>query len=122
MQPHRGREWDPPPPRLCRLPPAARRSLRTLPLLLQGNPLLDISAVVTPELLAKYGLELGNQILAEEKHLPLYKARRESRGSERPPTLGVLAACCATPLVLTLPPSRTLPIHARSGAGVGLPG
>lgn len=37
-----------------------------------GNPLLDISAVVTKELLDKYGLELGNQILAEDKHLPLY--------------------------------------------------
>lgn len=29
--------------------------------------------MVTPELLTKYGLELGNQILAEDKHLPLYQ-------------------------------------------------
>ncbi|KAL3899234.1 MAG: hypothetical protein SGCHY_002196 [Lobulomycetales sp.] len=38
-----------------------------------GNPLLDISAVVTPELLGKYGLNANDAILAEEKHMPLYK-------------------------------------------------
>lgn len=37
-----------------------------------GNPLLDISAVVTPELLGKYGLNANDAILAEEKHKPLY--------------------------------------------------
>eukprot|EP00037_Helgoeca_nana_P032017 m.411750 g.411750 ORF g.411750 m.411750 type:complete len:375 (-) comp28727_c0_seq1:108-1232(-) len=37
-----------------------------------GNPLLDISAVVTPEYLAKYKLEKNNQILAEESHMPIY--------------------------------------------------
>lgn len=42
-----------------------------------GNPLLDISAVVDQPLLEKYGIELGNQILAEEKHLPLYKEIEE---------------------------------------------
>ncbi|KAL4459058.1 hypothetical protein ABPG75_013923 [Micractinium tetrahymenae] len=42
-----------------------------------GNPLLDLSAVVDEALLKKYGLELGNQILAEEKHLPLYKELEE---------------------------------------------
>lgn len=56
-----------------------------------GNPLLDISAVVTPEYLAKcvwsglllareiltfvpnlrYKLEANNQILAEEAHMPM---------------------------------------------------
>lgn len=38
-----------------------------------GNPLLDISAPVSEEILAKYGLEANNAILAEEKHMPLYK-------------------------------------------------
>jgi len=37
------------------------------------NPLLDISADVAPELLAKYDLKPSNAILAEEKHLPLYE-------------------------------------------------
>lgn len=38
-----------------------------------GNPLLDISAEVPDSVLAKYGLEPNNAILAEEKHMPLYK-------------------------------------------------
>lgn len=38
-----------------------------------GNPLLDISAVVDQALLDKYKLKLGDQILAEESHQPLYK-------------------------------------------------
>lgn len=38
------------------------------------NPLLDISAELSDHtLLEKYGLELDSAILAEEKHLPLYK-------------------------------------------------
>jgi len=38
-----------------------------------GNPLLDISATVTPEFLEKFGLDANNQILAEEKHMPIYE-------------------------------------------------
>ena len=38
-----------------------------------GNPLLDISAVVTQEFLDKYGVELNNAVLAEEKHAPMYE-------------------------------------------------
>ncbi|CAM9998700.1 unnamed protein product [Ectocarpus sp. 6 AP-2014] len=38
-----------------------------------GNPLLDISAEVPDSVLTKYGLEPANAILAEEKHMPLYK-------------------------------------------------
>ncbi|EGG21905.1 adenosine kinase [Cavenderia fasciculata] len=38
-----------------------------------GNPLLDISAHVDIELFNKYDIKLGNAILAEEKHLPLYE-------------------------------------------------
>lgn len=41
-------------------------------LLGMGNPLLDISANVTPELLEKYDLKLNNAILCEEKHTPIY--------------------------------------------------
>lgn len=37
-----------------------------------GNPLLDISAVVPPEVLTKYGLVLNNAILAEPQHLAVY--------------------------------------------------
>jgi adenosine kinase len=38
-----------------------------------GNPLLDISADVPEEMLAKYDVKLNNAILCEEKHLPVYK-------------------------------------------------
>eukprot|EP01116_Phalansterium_solitarium_P015416 TRINITY_DN3405_c0_g1_i1.p2 TRINITY_DN3405_c0_g1~~TRINITY_DN3405_c0_g1_i1.p2 ORF type:complete len:353 (-),score=161.24 TRINITY_DN3405_c0_g1_i1:114-1172(-) len=38
-----------------------------------GNPLLDISANVTSDLVSKYELKLDNAILAEAKHLPLYE-------------------------------------------------
>ncbi|KAK9168759.1 hypothetical protein Syun_000899 [Stephania yunnanensis] len=42
-------------------------------LLGMGNPLLDISAVVDDKFLTKYGIELNNAILAEEKHVPMYE-------------------------------------------------
>lgn len=38
-----------------------------------GNPLLDISAVVPAEILTKYEVKGGDAILAEEKHMPVYK-------------------------------------------------
>jgi adenosine kinase len=38
-----------------------------------GNPLLDISAEVGQDFLDKYGVAKGDIILAEEKHLPIYK-------------------------------------------------
>jgi len=38
-----------------------------------GNPLLDISSEVTQAVLDKYDLKLDSAILAEEKHMPLYK-------------------------------------------------
>lgn len=37
-----------------------------------GNPLLDISAVASQDLLTKYGLDANNAILAEDKHKPLF--------------------------------------------------
>ncbi|KAJ3283001.1 hypothetical protein HK104_010608 [Borealophlyctis nickersoniae] len=37
-----------------------------------GNPLLDISAHVKPELLAKYNLKANDAILAGDEHKPLY--------------------------------------------------
>jgi len=42
-------------------------------LLVIGNPLLDISTEVQPNLLDKYELKNGNAILAEPKHIPLYQ-------------------------------------------------
>jgi adenosine kinase len=42
-------------------------------LLGMGNPLLDISADVDQEFLDKYGFQLGNAILAEEKHMGCYE-------------------------------------------------
>eukprot|EP00762_Andalucia_godoyi_P007596 ANDGO_00853.mRNA.1 Adenosine kinase 2 len=36
------------------------------------NPLLDISAEVDNAFLEKYGLQAGNQILAEPNHIPMY--------------------------------------------------
>jgi len=38
-----------------------------------GNPLLDISADVGQDILDKYDVKLDNAILAEEKHVPMYK-------------------------------------------------
>lgn len=38
-----------------------------------GNPLLDISAHVGPGYLKKYDLQSNNAILAEDKHVPIYK-------------------------------------------------
>jgi len=38
-----------------------------------GNPLLDISANVPQAVLDKYDVKLDSAILAEEKHMPLYK-------------------------------------------------
>jgi len=47
-------------------------------LLVIGNPLLDISANVPMELLNKYDLKPGNQILAESKHIPLYQELKDN--------------------------------------------
>ncbi len=58
----------------------------TLPkveLLGMGNPLLDIVSEVNHEFLEKYGLKLDNAILAEEKHLSMYK---EMEGFAKVPT------------------------------------
>lgn len=41
-------------------------------LLCMGNPLLDISSVVDQAFLDKWDLKMGNAILAEEKHAPMY--------------------------------------------------
>uniref|UniRef100_A0A3P8VKI5 Adenosine kinase n=1 Tax=Cynoglossus semilaevis TaxID=244447 RepID=A0A3P8VKI5_CYNSE len=38
-----------------------------------GNPLLDISAVVDKDFLDKFGLKPNDQILAEDKHKPLFE-------------------------------------------------
>ncbi|KAI5867950.1 Ribokinase-like protein [Durotheca rogersii] len=57
---------------------SARRHSSTMaanqeyPLLCLENPLLDIQAVGTEELLKKYDLKANDAILASEKHLPLY--------------------------------------------------
>lgn len=37
-----------------------------------GNPLLDISADVDMDVVEKYGLKMGDAILAEDKHQPLF--------------------------------------------------
>eukprot|EP00897_Mesotaenium_endlicherianum_P002300 jgi/Mesen1/2098/ME000151S01360 len=47
-------------------------------LLGMGNPLLDISAVVDQAFLDKYDVKLNNAILAEEKHVPMYKELAEN--------------------------------------------
>ncbi|XP_065916927.1 uncharacterized protein [Dysidea avara] len=52
---------------------AQTRTVREGILFGMGNPLLDISAEVTPEYVAKYELKADNAILAEEKHLPIYE-------------------------------------------------
>ena len=40
---------------------------------MMGNPLLDISAEVDQSFLDKYDVKMDNAILAEEKHMPIYK-------------------------------------------------
>jgi len=47
-----------------------------------GNPLLDISADVDQATFDRYGLKLNNAVLAEEKHLPLYKELVDSGKAE----------------------------------------
>lgn len=47
-----------------------------------GNPLLDISAVVETDLLQKYDMQPNNAILAEEKHMPIYKELIEKYQAE----------------------------------------
>ncbi|XP_073841907.1 adenosine kinase 2 isoform X1 [Musca autumnalis] len=47
-----------------------------------GNPLLDISANVEEDLLQKYNLKQNDAILAEEKHMPLYKELIEKYKAE----------------------------------------
>jgi adenosine kinase len=42
-------------------------------LLGMGNPLLDISANVGDDMLKKYNVKLGNAILCEDSHKPVYK-------------------------------------------------
>jgi len=63
-----------------------------------GNPLLDISAVVPSSLVEKYELTMGNAILAEKKHEPLYEV-----------------VCCAARLGR---PSRAAGARARLSGGV----
>lgn len=46
-----------------------------------GNPLLDMTANVTSEVLTKYKLEANNAILAEDAHLPLYAQLRDEYGA-----------------------------------------
>merc|ERR1712137_549627 len=47
-----------------------------------GNPLLDISAVVEQDVLDKWGAELNNAILAEDKHKPMYAELAETHPVE----------------------------------------
>ncbi|XP_045537212.1 adenosine kinase 1 isoform X1 [Papilio machaon] len=47
-----------------------------------GNPLLDISAIVDEDLLKKYDLHPDDAIMAEEKHMPLYKELMEKYNAE----------------------------------------
>merc|ERR1711924_240036 len=48
-------------------------SAMAINLLGMGNPLLDISSEVDPATVEKYGLKMGDAILAEEKHQPLFE-------------------------------------------------
>jgi len=47
-----------------------------------GNPLLDISANVDEEYLKKYDLKANDAILAEDKHIPIYKEISEKYEAE----------------------------------------
>jgi adenosine kinase len=54
-------------------PAAAATAAKPGVLLGIGNPLLDISADVGEDILAKYEVKLNSAILASEKHLPVYE-------------------------------------------------
>ncbi|KAG5673767.1 hypothetical protein PVAND_003787 [Polypedilum vanderplanki] len=47
-----------------------------------GNPLLDISAIVDNEYLAKHDLGPDNAILAEDKHMPIFTELQEKYNAE----------------------------------------
>jgi len=47
-----------------------------------GNPLLDISSPVDEEFLKKFDMKPDNAILAEEKHLPIYKELVDKHNAE----------------------------------------
>ncbi|XP_069992515.1 uncharacterized protein Adk2 isoform X2 [Penaeus vannamei] len=47
-----------------------------------GNPLLDICVNSNEDFLKKYDLEANNAILAEDKHIPMYKEMAEMEGVE----------------------------------------
>jgi len=47
-----------------------------------GNPLLDIVVNADEDYLKKYGLEANNAILAEDKHIPMYKEMAEMEDVE----------------------------------------
>mmetsp|Transcript_38718 Transcript_38718/g.116315 ORF Transcript_38718/g.116315 Transcript_38718/m.116315 type:complete len:348 (-) Transcript_38718:217-1260(-) len=47
-----------------------------------GNPLLDISAEVGQDVLDKYDVKLDSAILAEEKHIPVYKELVDSHNPQ----------------------------------------
>ncbi|VVD00605.1 unnamed protein product [Leptidea sinapis] len=47
-----------------------------------GNPLLDISALVDDALLQKYDMRPDDAIMAEEKHMPLYRELMEKYNAE----------------------------------------
>lgn len=48
-----------------------------------GNPLLDLSSEVPLEFAEKYGVTMNNAILAEEKHIPMYKEMVDTFEVER---------------------------------------
>ncbi|GMH69433.1 hypothetical protein TL16_g05157 [Triparma laevis f. inornata] len=60
---------------MCSSPTTSRRKLMGM-----GNPLLDISNEVTEEMLTKYDVKVDSAILAEEKHMPIYKELAEMPG------------------------------------------
>ena len=47
-----------------------------------GNPILDISAMVDRDVLDKYELENGAVILAEERHMPVYRELQDNYDCE----------------------------------------
>lgn len=50
-----------------------------------GHPLLDIIATVDEGFLDSFGLKLNNQVLAEDKHKPLFTALAEKPGMQYVP-------------------------------------
>lgn len=63
-------------------PATTNKSVKAAKIVGLGNPLLDICAKVSDDLLQRYELKLDNAILAEERHLKVFDEMMQMDGVE----------------------------------------